>query len=87
MAERVFIRGLKPARFGFSDVLDHLKAGKEVIVIEYARDKTPLNAYCMTKLPDDVAKDLFNNEPCLNIPKPPSLDDLPPLPSGLPVVG
>lgn len=82
MADQVFIKGLKLARFGFSEVLDHLKADKEVIVIEYNRAREPVGAYRMVKMPDDEAMTMIKTHPALNIPKPLEIPtpDMVPLP-------
>ena len=65
-----FIKGLKQARFGFSVVLEHLKKGDDVVIIEYDRAQKAIGGYKMVALTPDEYQKIAETEPTLNIPKP-----------------
>ena len=67
--ERHIVKGLKQARFGFTDVITNAKAGKEVIILEIGHNRKKAKAFRLVALTAEETALLFDTEPTLNIPK------------------
>ncbi|AUR84137.1 hypothetical protein NVP1049O_28 [Vibrio phage 1.049.O._10N.286.54.B5] len=56
MLERVIKYGLKVARFGFTDIIDAAREGREVVIVEIGNDRKSKHGYIVRKMtPDELA--------------------------------
>lgn len=67
---RFILRGLKAARFGFTEMIDRARAGEEVIIIEKGHARNNPNGYRLVKLTEAELQQVINNDPVSSMPKP-----------------
>ncbi|AUR86186.1 hypothetical protein NVP1083O_40 [Vibrio phage 1.083.O._10N.286.52.B9] len=53
MINRIIKYGLKVARFGFTDIIDQARMGKEVVIIEVGNDRKSKYGYIVRKMTDE----------------------------------
>lgn len=64
------VRGLKNARFGFTDILDAARANTPVVIIEVGHDRKTNIGYKLERMSDADLKAVIDADPTMNIPKP-----------------
>ncbi len=69
MARKV-VRGLRNARFQFTDMMDAARAGEEVIIIEVGHNRQSEIAYRLVRIQNSEISGLTTTDPQFNIPKP-----------------
>lgn len=63
-------RGLKNARFGFTDIINAARNNMPVVIVEVGHDRKTNIGYKLVRITDDELKAAIDSDPQYNVPAP-----------------
>lgn len=66
----MIVRGLKAARFEFTDMMNAARDGEPVIILEIGHDRKANTGYMLVRITEEELKRELLKDPSMNIPAP-----------------